>query len=537
MGNIRQALRPGVVAALLALMIILGVSAEAGAVVGRYSDLLLKGPWIDPRAYGSFAAAHADAASRGGEIHLWQDVTITADMTISASIVVHKGAKINHGVYNIHHTGNVTAGIYQIYNGTTGTVTGLKESYPEWFGPGTLAVQKSFLAGGAVHLTASYTVSGPLVTSAATTKVYGDNPYLVVLTKAFNGDLISSGEGTNATNGIEFTGFGIEGDGAHYSGGGIRATGYNTYIHHVRINDTLDSAVIFDPAVTTNAGSGTYATVKDSFLKPTNYATTYMIRSAGASASTRPTGYDLSHLGGGGLGPDFSGMNDVSFTNSLVTGFKFDENCSKVKVYGNRITDTTQDITITGQNHAIDANDWGFGEPYKLYLSATALGVHFGPLNNITEGASSFKSINFLASWGSSDFNEIFTQREAYPFSWTGSVGNPTVGTGGSGLAYFKRSGRKCWVSITAIIGSDPAAGSGTYIFALPFKSYGSVVGTAIIKPASGNYYIGAFVTDSAASTARIYLPGAAAALAAGDLTLGEGSAIQLTVEYLVSPT
>ena len=156
----------------------------------------------------------------------------------------------------------------------------------------------------------TYKITSQLVVPSTCKGIIGKGMYTSVLSKAFNGDLIKCD-----TNGAVFRDFAIVGNGATYTGGGIRPRGYNILIQHCRIADTADCPIIVEDSSGANTLAATYLRVDSCFLQGTS-AATYAARlvvpngsTQGADASANPTVRVFSNITGGANLIDFSGMN------------------------------------------------------------------------------------------------------------------------------------------------------------------------------------------------------------------------------------
>ncbi len=95
-------------------------------------------------------------------------ITANADYSAYTNITfkVMNGAILSHGTYTLNIPNVITEGQYQIFSGT-GTVSGLKESYPEWWGIDGTAdnteityAANSLSSGGILHLdTTTYNIA------------------------------------------------------------------------------------------------------------------------------------------------------------------------------------------------------------------------------------------------------------------------------------------------------------------------------------------------------------------------------------------
>jgi hypothetical protein len=377
----------------------------------------------------------------------------------------------------------------------------------------------------------TYRITSQLVFGLYCCGLVGEGMYTSVISKQFNGNAILCD-----ANGAVMQNFGVVGNGATYSDGGIVPRGYNISIQNCRITDTADSCIKVAGAVGSNALAATYLSVDNCFLNPTNAATTYSIRSITPDDSGRPTDRSFNNLNGGSSLIDFSGMNYATLSNSLGTIVKFDSNCSKICINNCRFTNAAANIVIYGNDHVIENNLWTFGAGYGISTDSTAASVYFGPTNNITIGTSSFSSIADGSALNGGNFNNLTTQLKTFVFGWYASGTNPTLGDATT-TAYYKQEGRLCWAQFTLTRGATGSIGSGTYSFQLPWKSYVDAVGTVVVKSSSGVYYSGTLAVGGSSSVATVYFTGASAAWVASDFAFGSSASVQATITYLISPT
>lgn len=396
----------------------------------------------------------------------------------------------------------------------------------------TAAIQSALNTSHTVLLPqGTYKITAQLVFGATCSGLVGEGMYLSVISKEFNGNAILCD-----TNGAIIQHLGIDGNGATYTDGGIVPRGYNILIQHCRINDTADSPIKVAGAVGSNNLAATYLRVDSCFLAPTNATTTYAIRSITADDSIRPTSRVFSNISGGSSLVDFSGMNYAVLENSLGSIIKFDNNCSKVQIFGCRFTNATANITIFGQDHVIDNNAWSFGSGFGLTIDATAGSVYFGANNNIVIGTSSFSSITDGTPLNGPNLNNLSTNLKPFTFAWYGSVTNPTLGNSPT-TAWYKQEGRTCWATLSFIRGTTATLGSGVYTFQLPFEAYVDARGTVLVESSSGTYYVGVLVVIGGTSTASCYFHSATGAWTSGDFAFSNNSTFEATITYLIAPT
>ncbi len=394
-------------------------------------------------------------------------------------------------------------------------------------------------ANGYVNLDGgkTYKVTSQLNIPSTCLGFIGRGMYTSVLSKAFNGDLIKCD-----SNGAVFQHFGIVGNGATYTGGGIRPRGYNILIQHCRIADTADCPVIVEDSSVSGAQAATYLCVDSCFLQGTS-AATYAARlvtpdgtAQGTDASTRPTCRVFSNISGGAPLVDFSGMNFATLNSSLGASVKFNADSSKINMTGNRITSSGASVVIYGEDHIIDGNMWGFNTPYAVSIDATASNVYFGPMNNIvTDSSNTNTSVTTSLSVGAATTHNIFTKQAAYTPTWKGSTSDWVVGNG-SIIGNYVLSGRMCLAAISIVRGSSTTNAVGaTWSFTLPFKAAGDYRGAALVKSSTGTHYVGTFAVFGGI-VGYIYLDTTAAVLGDGVApAMSTNSTMSMSLTYAVA--
>lgn len=397
----------------------------------------------------------------------------------------------------------------------------------------TAAMNSAMAVARVVRIPGRVRITAQLVVPSTCSAIVGADPYSCFIDKQFNGDAIKVD-----VNGFLLMNVGIEGNGATFTGGGIRPRGYNILVAHCRINDTADSPVIVEPAIGSNTLAATYLRVDSCFLKPLNASTTYAVRSTGSDDSIRPTCRVFSNLSGGSALVDFSGMNFATLTDSLGTGIKFDANSGKIHMRGNRLTTAGIDITILGVDHVIEGNLFGMGAGRSVIIDASCINVDFGPTNKIAAGGSNFGSVvdNRVSTLGNANPNTVYDTLTSFTFTWTASVTNPTLGNSTS-YAYFNRSGRRCWATFGMVRGSTATVGSGDYSFQLPFKAWVTATGTARIKSSTGTFFSATVVVQGGSSLATMYIDTQTAQFGSASISFSTNAQIDASIEYLISPT
>ncbi len=234
----------------LFLFLLFGICTpiHAEEIKGNFSDIVTKGPWIDSRAYASLAEADAAAVAADKPLLIAQDYTLGANTVLASHISFSKGCVITTTGYTLTFTGRLEAGPYQIFSGS-GTVTGLTEAYPEWWGTGDDTIQKAVTAVtyGKVHLTKTYTttttITGKVGVMISGIRPEGSNPDITI-TANHTGDIVTFTDTAYENGGIENVSL-IAGSGYEYNGAGIRVTvsagtPSNGYVRGVHIYHTAE---------------------------------------------------------------------------------------------------------------------------------------------------------------------------------------------------------------------------------------------------------------------------------------------------------
>jgi hypothetical protein len=392
----------------------------------------------------------------------------------------------------------------------------------------TAAIQAALNKEGKVYVPlGTYRITSQLVVGSDCKELYGANRYTAVFVKEFNDDLILID-----TDGFHLHNIGIDGQGSTYTGGGVVPRGYNITIENCRITDTADSAVKVAPCITSGALAATYLTVSNCFLAPTSGI--YAIRSTGIDVSTCPTVRTFDRISGGSYLVDFSGMNYVTLSNSLGTHIKFDTDCSKAQIVNNRFTNAAESITVYGQSHLIENNNFGFGAGYTITIDSTAAAVHFGDSNNVSVDGSLSYGVEHNVAVGGIMKNRLSTNLATYAGEWLSDGTQPTVGNGVFNM-YYKLENSLCYMTLFLSIGSTTSVGSGVYSFKLPFEARVSSFSSALITSSAGVHNVGVARVDGGSNVVYIYIQGASTAFNSTSVALGTGAVVSFALDYLVA--
>lgn len=398
------------------------------------------------------------------------------------------------------------------------------------------AINAALALGGYVFLpkpSVEYLIQSQLVFPVQGTILFGEGMYASVIKKGFNGEAITvTGVGSKVAR------LAIIGDGATFTGGGIKPIGYNVVLEECRIIDTQDSPVLFDAAVGSNNLAGTYAEVNSCFLLPTNLSTTYAIRSTGSDDSIRPTVRTFRNISGGGPLVDFSGMNRAILTDSFGTILKFSATSGKISMAKNRMTNGAININVLGNDHDLEDNIWSFSAGGSVSIDATCANVHWGPQNQVVIGSATLGSPAIGHAIAGPMPNNVHTNLIDYTasFAWLGTTSNGVFGNS-TVSAFYKLSGRHCYVSFFLLRGSTATNPVGTWSVQLPFEAFVNSVHPILVKSSTGTYQTALLEVQGGSSTAVIYLNASTAAMTEASISFGTGGILEGTLNYLVSPT
>lgn len=333
-------------------------------------------------------------------------------------------------------------------------------------------------------LTGTYKIGSQLLVSGGVTVEWGNSN--TTLKKYFNGDMFFVQAGLT-----HFINPGIDGNGASYTGGGIRyADGthftFDGVIENMRIANTADSGIIFNGP---RGGSGIRVT--GGSVSPYNpggssSAGPAGIRMSGGAdtdatpriftdveASSAPlidlTGMVTTFVKGGQCGTIlFGGNPDVNFVAAGTTFLS-----AKASIEGVRVRDG---LWIRGQDHSFSGCiSHGYAPQYSGYgILGTPLTVGWQfntDAQNCTADSSNvvINKITDLAVGLGDSVNKFYVVDMGYNFQWLGSSTNPAIGNG-QVSAVYNVSGAMVDVSIFIQMGSTTTFGSGFWEFTLPYQ-------------------------------------------------------------------
>lgn len=374
----------------------------------------------------------------------------------------------------------------------------------------------------------TYILSQQLLIRNSCVGLRGDGQLVTVFQKKFNGNAVNFSNG-----GAVLKDFGIVGNGATFTGGGMFVSGNSNIINNVRITDTADSPIIVQ------GQAAVYLSVHQCFLLPTAPSSTFSIRLSGsADLGAAPTARVFSEITGGARLVDFTGMNAVTLVDSFGIDVLFSLTSAKVKMIGNRLTNAIGDVTIFGQDHIIVGNQWGFGlSSNTVYIDTSASNITFDQSNtiltNVTTTISWIQDLN--AGLGQANLNTIFVGLDSFTETWFGSTTSATLGNA-TVVTVYERNGRTCRAQIRIITGSTTVVAVGDWSFSLPLKAAVNAVGSFKIVPSSGNIRTGIAVVSGGASAAFLYLDNTTGTpYGSTSGTFGTGTDILIDIEYTIA--
>ena len=364
---------------------------------------------------------------------------------------------------------------------------------------------------GYYRITSQLTVSSNFVT------ILFDSTYSI-FRKQFNGEMfrITGGE-------VEIHRCGIDGQGATYTGGGIRliASSANSFkLITPRVFDTADSPVMIE----SNAGS--LMKVVGGLLQP------YGANAAGPTHAVRMTAADtvpnnrlfLGFSAGGAPLVDCTGAETMLLIGCDGSKFTTTVTSKKVLVSGCRLQTAGANVQISGVDHCI------VGNVVASSLELTAAATNCTVRANTTVGQEVIDGSGGLS-------NSVRIESSAFTPTWTASVTNPTLNNG-TLTGRFSRDGKLIDASVELVVGSTTSAGSGAYSFSLPFAAASGVpcVGSVWMLRSGVTFRTGSVLVTSGATQASIYFDSVAAQFGAGTpYALAVGDTVRFSVRYLAA--
>ncbi len=142
------------------------------------------GPWgIDAAGFRNLSTALASPATAGKTVVVSRPMAINnKTLPSDRHIRFSRGGQINPATGQVFNfNGQIpAAGMYQIFAGT-GSITGLPESWPEWFANDPTKALAALNAGGVVHIgVGTYIPSGQLIPKEGV-EIIGTNPQLSII--------------------------------------------------------------------------------------------------------------------------------------------------------------------------------------------------------------------------------------------------------------------------------------------------------------------------------------------------------------------
>ena len=341
-----------------------------------------------------------------------------------------------------------------------------------------------------------------------------DSAFSATIKKAFNGDVFTIAAGAGE---VVFDCPGIDGEGATYTGGGIKFETNTSGCKVItpRILDTADAGILL-------AGEGgSLLTVFGGLVQPTSTSTA-SIRLTSTDGVAAMNRHIIGMETGGGPIIDCPGCQTVMVVacggKSIVT----DANSNKVTAVGNRLQTAGVNMLIYGTDHVFTGNC--VAGPFELAPGASNITVR----GNTTVGA---ECIN---GSGNTDHN-IELSNVSYTPVWTAASVNPAIGDG-SIAGKYSVTGRRCKVDVALGAGGTTTFGTGEYSFSLPIAvATGAVRSVGSVKALdSGTAHLtGSVVADATSLTAAVFFNNTASAMSPTvPITWASGDQMSFTIEY-----
>lgn len=360
-----------------------------------------------------------------------------------------------------------------------------------------------------------YRITKPLVVTSNFLTVEWDSTNAIIK-KFFNGDMFQIYGGD-----VEFNRCGLDGNGATYTGGGIRlmsASANSFRLINPRIKETASAPLLIE------ANAGSLMKVIGGLLQPYNAASagpTHGVAMAGVDAS--PANRKLIGVSMGGAPiMDASGAETVQIVGCDGSKITTSSTSKKISATGNRMQTAGANNLISGVDHCFVANT--MASSFELAPGATNCVVK----ENVTVG------VEVIDTSGNSS-NKVTFYGSAFTPTWTGSGSNPSLGNGTlTGL--YDRNDRHVTVTVDLTIGSTTTLGTGEYSFGLPLQAVSgrSFVGSAWLSDAGTAFYVGTVLVVAGSTTAQVYFNAGASAMSPTvPIALANGDRLRFQITYV----
>lgn len=337
--------------------------------------------------------------------------------------------------------------------------------------------------------TGGYVLSS-LLTIPVDTALFGSNRQSTKLIHKYNGDMIQM------LNGASLGGLWLVGQGATYTGRGIKMLGSDgkQRIENAQITDFDGECIYFEKdagsqssysnliANRRNSGTGTgrYAIVVENAVTTGTFA----IPRKFTQIETV-----------GGCAFDFGGANNFYVSNSFLGDLNFSTNSRAVLITACRLANATS-LVIRGANHTIVGCD--------IYPQVTV-----STIDNCALQGNSFNNAPVLVT-SDNPRNLIDCWATTYTPSLTSGGTAPSLGNGAL-TGTYSIDGSRCFFEMSLTLGSTTTLGSGELRFSVPLLlAVDSICGqawiniggtnyTAVVKGAAGAAYV-SVVRDTSGS-------------------------------------
>lgn len=359
-----------------------------------------------------------------------------------------------------------------------------------------------------------YKVTAPLVVSANFLTVEWDSTNAIIK-KFFNGEVfhINGGE-------VEFHRCAIDGNGATYTGGGIRllTNAANSFrLINPRIKETASAPVLIEP------NGGSLMKVIGGMLQP------FGANAAGPTHAIAMTGPDTGPANrkmigvstGGAPIFDASGAETVQIIGCDGSKITTSSTSKKVSATGNRMQTAGANNPISGVDHCFVGNT--VASSFELAAGASNCVVK----ENVTVGAE-------VIDGSGNTTNKVAIFSSNYTPVWGAATTNPVLGNGTlSGT--FDRHDKQVTATVDLTMGSTTTYGVGAYTFSMPLSAAAgrTFTGSAWLLDNGTAFYVGTVLVTGGGLSAQVYFNATAGAMSATvPITLAAGDRLRFEVTY-----
>lgn len=339
-----------------------------------------------------------------------------------------------------------------------------------------------------------------------------------IIKKFFNGDMfrINGGE-------VEFHRCALDGNGATYTGGGIRLlnNAANSFrLINPRIKETASAPLLIE------ADAGSLMKVVGGLLQPYNAAAagpTHAV--AMTAADTGPANRKIIGVSTGGAPIcDATGAETIQVIGCDGSHVTTTGTSKKISLIGNRLQTAGANMALSGTDHCVVGNT--IASRIELTPGATNCVVK----ENVQVGG------DVIDSSGNTS-NKVVFFGSSYTPTWTAETTGPTLGNG-TLTGRFDRHDKDVKATGFLEIGSTTTTGTGAYSFAIPLQAAASrdFVGSVWLRDSGTNFRVGVVLVTASALTAQMYFEAAATAMGPTvPITLATGDQLRWEINYVAA--